>query len=70
MRSQQRVFRAEGDRPVVTFNLCYEAISGIVVRGYDIWISDLCLYNDGTKTIVVREKCGQCGDKASPVHPQ
>ena len=50
------VFRAKGDRPVVTFNPCYEAISGIVVRGYDIEISDLCLYNDGTKTIVIREK--------------
>lgn len=50
------VFRAEGDRPMVTFNPCYEAISDIVVRGYDIEISDLCLYNGGTKTIVVREK--------------
>ena len=27
------VFRAEGDRLAVTFNLCYEAISDIVVWG-------------------------------------
>lgn len=50
------VFRDADDRPVITFSPCHIGIDNIEVPGYEVEISDLSLYSDGARTIVMRQK--------------
>ena len=50
------VFRDADDRPVITFSPYHIGIDNIEVPGYEVEISDLSLYGDGARTIVMRQK--------------
>ena len=50
------VFRDADDRPVITFSPYHIGIDSIEVPGYEVEISDLSLYGDGARTIVMRQK--------------